>query len=231
MVRDDFLRYAESYSGIDGGDVGAEYWFMGIEWSKEEDIKGDYDKKSDIWKIKSRDDISENVNIDGWKLEEKMNELYQKLPNRVFQKKIFEKNSNSFKLNLLPLPFVSTNEHNEWTQKKEHKYTQMTGCRYFDEYMREILPVRYKLFQKLLQEGKKPKTIFCFGTTYHEEFLFALTGKNDVLKEPTVETWHTPIYVYDMKNSNIEKIIICRFPTRYNFNDTDWQEICKLATE
>ena len=38
----------------------------------------------------------------------------------------------------------------------------MTGCRYFDEYMREILPVRYKLFQKLLQEGKKPKIIFCF---------------------------------------------------------------------
>lgn len=230
-VKKSFLKYAESYSGIDGGDIGAEYWFMGMEWSKEEDIAGDYDEKNGIWKIKNRDDISENVNIAGWKLEEKMNELYQKLPNRVSQKTIFEKNSNSFKLNLLPLPFVGTNEYDEWTQKKEHKYTQMTGCRYFDEYMREILPVRYKLFQKLLQEGKKPKIIFCFGTTYHKEFLFALTGKDDILKEPTIETQHTPIYVYDIKNSNIEKIIVCRFPTRYNFDDTDWQTICDLAKE
>ena len=117
-VNKSFLKYAESYSGIDGGDIGAEYWFMGMEWSKAEDIDGDYDEKSGIWKIKNRDDISENINIAGWKLEEKMNELYQKLPNRVSQKTIFEKNSNSFKLNLLPLPFVGTNEYDEGTQKK-----------------------------------------------------------------------------------------------------------------
>ena len=236
-VNKSFLKYAASYSGIDGGDINAEYWFMGMEWSNIDDIKDHYDEEKNIW-IEQTDFPDEEIDIeekkegkDVWKLEKKMDELYQKLKlkNKVSGKTIFQKNSNSLKLNLLPLPFVGTNEYDEWTQKKEHKYTQMTGCRYFDEYMREILPVRYKLFQKLLQEGKKPKIIFCFGTTYHKEFLFALTGKDDILKEPTIETQHTPIYVYDIKNSNIEKIIVCRFPTRYNFDDTDWQTICDLA--
>ena len=82
-INESFLKYAASYSGIDGGDIGAEYWFMGMEWSKEEDIDGDYDEKSGIWKIKNRDDISENVNIAGWKLEEKMNELKKQFLKKI----------------------------------------------------------------------------------------------------------------------------------------------------
>ena len=40
-VNKSFLKYAESYSGIDGGDIGAEQWCMGMEWSKAEDIDGE----------------------------------------------------------------------------------------------------------------------------------------------------------------------------------------------
>ena len=94
MAREDFLKYAESYSGIDGGDIGAEYWFMGMEWSDIEDIKDHYDEKTKTWI--ERPFPKEKIEIlteDGkedkrWKLENAMNKLYLLL--QTSDKSIFQ---------------------------------------------------------------------------------------------------------------------------------------------
>ena len=232
-INQSFLRYAQFYSGIDGGDIDAEYWFMGIEWSNINDIESDYDEKQGLWKKKHfpKTDIKivtdEGKEDERWKLENAMNKLYQILPHDVLINQIFSKGSNSLKLNLLPLPFSNTDAHNEeWIK---YDYAKKTGFDRFCQYKRMILPYRQKLFKKLLQKGTKPKTIFCFGTTYHEDFLFALTNRKDIKEQPTAKTARTPIFVYDINKDNIKKIIICRFPTRYHFKADDWEKIYECA--
>ena len=136
-INESFLKYAASYSGIDGGDINAEYWFMGMEWSNIDDIKDHYDEEKNIW-IEQTDFPDEEIDIeekkegkDVWKLEKKMDELYQKLKlkNKVSGKTIFQKNSNSLKLNVLPLPFSVTDAHNEEWLKYE--YAKKTGFEFF----------------------------------------------------------------------------------------------------
>lgn len=236
-IKDGKEIFSGSYSGIDGGDISAEYWFMGMEWSDIDDIKDDYSYLYNAWRKITLEKIEETPVSDrikkypaDWKLENAMDELYQKLKlqNKVSGRTIFGNDSNSLKLNLLPLPFLDGDAKDSWNKTR---LTETTGFSSFDEYKSGVLPARQKLFQKLLQRGERPKTIFCFGTTYHKEFLLALIGKDDMLKEPTKETKHTPIFVYNIDSNEIKKIIVCRFPTRFHFDDYDWEEICKLATE
>lgn len=236
-INESFLKYAASYSGIDGGDINAEYWFMGMEWSNIDDIKDHYDEEKNIW-IEQTDFPDEEIDIeekkegkDVWKLEKKMDELYQKLKlkNKVSGKTIFQKNSNSLKLNVLPLPFSITDAHNdEWLK---YEYAKKTGFEFFYQYRSGVLAARHELFQKLLQTGKKPKTIFCFGKEYKKEFIYALTGEKDTNEEPEIilENSKTPVFVYNIKSDKIKKIIVCYFPTRFHFKDKDWEQICTLA--
>lgn len=255
LIRDDFLKYAASCSGIDGGDTNAEYWFMGMEWSNENDLEDDY--ANDTWTIKKLEDvlikdISKDIisNPQDWRLEENMAILYRMLMSDT-KENIFAKNSNSFKLNLLPLPFTGKSEgknpHTSWTKNKEHRYSQMTGCRYFDEYVREVLPARYELFQRLLQKNNKPKTIFCFGIGYHKEFLQALLSPTDNkidehIKHNNVEllkNFGKNVFVYDDAtriyggaSSLIKRIIVCYFPcppVGKKFTADDWKQIYDLA--
>lgn len=255
MAREDFLKYAESYSGIDGGDIGAEYWFMGMEWSDIDDIKEHYYKAKNIW-IEQKTLPQQEINLEEkkaneyvWKLERKIDELYKILPNKVSEKVIFQKNSNSLKLNLLPLPFERIDKHGaNW---REYEYTKKTGYSCFDEYIGKkpyiyengIIPARQKLFQKLLQEGKRPKTIFCFGKDYEDDFIFALTGRRIKAREPAISLptkhklsgYNLKVEVYDVDSPEIKRIFVCPFPSAYTktgyelykLNDGDWEEIYK----
>lgn len=240
MAREDFLKYAASYSGVDGGDIDAEYWFMGMEWSDIDDIKGHYDKAKNIW-IEQKNFPQQEIKLEEkkddkyvWKLERKINELYQILPSKVSGKVVFQKNSNSLKLNLLPLPFKGTSEHNDNWQ--EYRYDIMTGFECFCKYKKGIIAARQKLFYDLLKKGKTPKTIFCFGKTYQDDFLQALTGNKNLQanKIDNLEHFDKNVFVYNNVNHLIKKIIICYFPCPpggKQFDDKDWKQICNLAKE
>lgn len=236
MAREDFLRYAESYSGVDGGDIDAEYWFMGMEWSDITDIKDHYDEKKDTWKIQTIESIKGvDIKKGAWKLEQQMDILYHMLMHGVSpDEKIFSSNSNTLKLNLLPLPFKGTSVHNKnW---REYNYTNMTGFECFSQYKRGVIEARKRLFQELLQKNKMPKTIFCFGKTYQEDFLQALTGDRNLQANKIIklEYFGKNVFVYNNVNPLIKKIIICYFPCPpggKQFDETDWQKICDLAKE
>lgn len=220
--------FSGSYSGVDGGDINAEYWFVGMEWSDYDDIKDDYNCLYNRWR--KVEEFSDDVDIKDWDLENKLDRLYQKLPNHVLGKKIFEKNSNSFKLNLLPLPFANTSDdHDNWSHTH---LTEATGFASFDEYKKGVLPARQKLFKELLQRSKKAKTIFCFGTTYKEGFLEALVGNSKLRADNEGKLpCKASVFVYDIKDCpQIKRIIITYFPLYpLRFDDADWERLAELA--
>lgn len=254
MAREDFLKYCASYSGIDGGDIDAEYWFICMEWSDINDIKDDYSFIYDKWlKI---EEIPDHIDIktkpDDWKLENKLDILYHKLMSEfVGGKTIFEKASNTLKLNLLPLPFLNNDAKNMWDKTR---LEETTGFSSFNEYagkesnnkkyayseLKElykdtVLPARKLLFKNLLRKSPQLKTIFCFGKAYKNKFLYALTDEFEVESiKPEKELSYSSVCVYNMnKSTGIKRILLCPFPyTPGNeFTDKDWQIICDLAKE
>lgn len=255
MIREDFLRYAESYSGIDGGDINAEYWFMGMEWSDINDINNDYSYVYDKWINVEEipDHIDIKTNPSKWKLENKLDILYHKLmPKFAGGKTIFEKDSNALKLNLLPLPFLNDDAKEAWNKTRLEETTGFTSFYEYkgkkkNSYENSILPERQKLFRKLLQNGKKSKIIFCFGKNYEDEFVWVLTGNKKLkareqaprLTQKSSNGYNLRIEVYDINTPYIKRILICPFPYSYDqygnliyeFTDEDWQIICDLAKE
>lgn len=227
---DDGEVFSGSYSGIDGGDIEAEYWFMGIEWADIDDIKDDYNYLYNAWR--KIDAVPEFMDTTHCRLENEMGILYRMLPHRKEGKYIFERNSNSLKLNLLPLPFPNAAEHKKWG----NNLTQATGFASYNDYETGVLKARQKLFAKLLKKGEKQKTIFCFGIGYKEEFLQVL-DENRVLeedKEPHILPHsQKAVFIYNnpSETAAIKRIVICCFPytSDYQFDDTDWREICNLA--
>ena len=223
MAREDFLKYCASYSGIDGGDIDAEYWFIGMEWSDINDIKDDYSFIYDKWlKI---EEIPDHIDIktkpDDWKLENKLDILYHKLmPEFVGGKTIFEKASNTLKLNLLPLPFLNNDAKNMWDKTR---LEETTGFSSFNEYagkesnnkkyayseLKElykdtVLPARKLLFKNLLRKSPQLKTIFCFGKAYKNKFLYALTDEFEVESiKPEKELSYSSVCVYNMNKSKV----------------------------
>lgn len=240
MAREDFLKYAASYSGIDGGDIDAEYWFMGMEWSDQSDIAGDYDFIHDKWreitKIPKYINIKENKNT--WKLENRLDILFHMLlPVSAGGRTIFEEDSNTLKLNLLPLPFLNTDEKRAW---EKTKLQELTGFENFEDYKNGVVEARSKLFEKLLEKGEKQKTIFCFGSGYAKQILKVLkiSDKLCLEEEELPHRKEKVFYSSDLEKENprIKRIIISPFPyIQYkpasDFDETDWQTICTLAKE
>ena len=131
--QNDFLRYAASpYAGIDGGDISARYWFVGIEWANFADHQTNYAK----WQNPSPNPYSDNIDIDNdptdpWILEHKLDKIYKALPSKKARKTIFASDSDTFKLNLFPLPFPGEEDHDAWTST----YRELTGFASFKEYI------------------------------------------------------------------------------------------------
>lgn len=272
MAREDFLEYcglkkdksgkemfSGSFSGIDGGDIDAEYWFMGMEWSDISDINNDYSYVYDKWinVEEMPDHVDIKTNPGKWELENKLDILYHKLmPESSGGKIIFEKDSNTLKLNLLPLPFSSDDAKNIWNKTR---LTETTGFSCFDEYVGEkhypyensVILARKQLFQELLKKGNKPKTIFCFGKGYEDKFVRVLTDNQRYLKleiklpDSKCNGSNLKATVYNVNSQKINRIIISPFPYykkvwKFTLNDwekirfiatEDWQTICDLAKE
>ena len=109
-INQSFLDYCASYAGIDGGDDNAEYWFIGIDWSDTDDITIPTDGK---WCAVTEYKTGLDLDDGDWKLEKDLDNLYKLLPHCPTDQ-IFAEDSNSFKLNLFPIPFKHDDEKELW---------------------------------------------------------------------------------------------------------------------
>ena len=223
-IQQKFLEYAASpYAGIDGGDENAEYWFVGMEWSSRADFAESYEK----WQQQAENPYSKNVDITkgSWVFEEKLQDIYRRLPHTVCDKMIFAEGSNSFKLNLFPLSFNTDDEKKNWANDAT---AQKTGFANFKAYQQAVVSARQKLFTELLKLNRKEKTIFCFGTGYSEYFATAFDiAESDFAEQTARLSGNRRFYVAAAKNPLIKKIILCPFP-RYAFNDKDIEKISTI---
>lgn len=228
MVREDFLKFAASCSGIDGGDINAEYWFVGMEWANVDDIKKYY--QNGRWQeATTPESEDEEIKIDNecWVFERRLLNLYQKVVCPQNGVKFLDKNSNSFKLNLLPLPFKSNDPRKDGIWDENEPYRIQTGFTSFEEYKnsKDLMKARQACFAKLLCKGKQPKTIFCFGTGYKELFaeVFGLDWAKFELKGKTGRNYD--IYAVYHPAQQIKQILICPFPYNYTYEEIDVQKI------
>lgn len=203
----DFKQYCKSYSGIDGGDIHAKYWFVGIEWSNHNDTEyrnKEWNPPKNITGITIEDS-------DDWNFEKRLEKIYQNLDGTK-GKTIFSANSNSLKLNLLPLPFKNFDEHADF----KRIYYDKTGFKTYKEYLNGILSLRENLFSELLKKGTEKKIVFCFGLSCRDEFksVFKIKEPN---KRVIKNTYGVEVYIPE--NKNIEKVFI--LPFYFAYKDVD----------
>ena len=225
-MRKDFWKYATSCSGVDGGDI------VGMEWS--DFGNGGMEKyyKNGQWQI-IREPEFENIDIydkkqDDWVFEQKLQKLYKELPNKVSNATVFSANSNSFKLNLFPLPFTSDKDLRKkslWAE--DEGYGMLTGCSSFEEYKKEIVDARQICFDNLLKKGKHPKTIFCFGLEYEEFFARAFHMKIADFKCVSHIGRNSRILAAFPDDDIIKQILICPFPY-YPYSPEDVEKIKRV---
>lgn len=232
MVRQDFLEYVSSFSGVDGGDINAQYWFVGMEWADwgDEGITKYY--KNDKWipvekpeytniDIEERDENDKEI----WKFEKKLNKLYQQITKSKNGSKIFSSNSDSFKLNLFPLPFKGNDDKRKkgiWSENEP--YRELTGFCSFKSYQDGVIKARQKCFDNLLKLTDRPKTIFCFGTGYKNFFAEAFNIPEDWFTLVGRTSRNYRIFAVYNPSPLIKQIIICPFPY-FEYSDGDVEKI------
>ena len=229
-----FLEFCESYSGIDGGDITGKYWFVGMEWADwgDEGIAKYY--KNDKWipvekpeytniDIEERDENDKEI----WKFEKKLNKLYQQITKPQKEINIFSSGSDSFKLNLFPLPFKGDDDERKrgiWDENEPYK--KLTGFSSFKSYQKGVIPARQRCFDNLLKLTDRPKTIFCFGIGYKNFFAEAFNVSWDEFKLVGLTSKNYRIFAVYNPSPLIKQIIICPFPY-FEYSDEDVEKITK----
>jgi hypothetical protein len=221
-----------SFSCIDGGDINAQYWFVGMEWADwgDEGITKYY--KNDRWIPVEKPeytniDIEEedNNNKEIWKFEKKLNKLYQKITKSKNGSKIFSSGSDSFKLNLFPLPFKGNDDKRKkgiWSENEP--YRELTGFSSFKSYQKGVIKSRQKCFDNLLKLTDRPKTIFCFGIGYKNFFAEAFNISEDRFTLVGRTSRNYRIFAVYNPSPLIKQIIICPFPY-FEYSDDDVEKI------
>jgi len=225
MINEDFKKWATGYSGFDGGNPNGKIWLCGIEWggaSSEgiEDIKKLFE--GDVSKIPTGY-TDHNVNLnDGQKNKFQYNYKFLKVMATIKGKnflengststkikeilkkfndeeKCFTEDSNYFKLNLLPFSFPNIDESN-WSDD----YKKLTSYSDKNEYEKESLNMRFKMFQKMVKDYK-PLLIITNGTTQIDNFKEAFGYKDTNLATREFEDDKTKKieYFYDKNNTRL----------------------------
>lgn len=171
-----FKKWAVSYSGCDGGDIGSPenraIWVSGIEW-------GGGQTASDIEEYLLSDESRPPQGYDDWKinLKHRFNWQVMKLLSIVNgghyseYKQFAEKHrpftrgsKGYFKLNLFPLAFKDTS-HSLWTSD----FAKVTGFEtksLYLEWCRENRHASIRLWCK----AQRPKLVVCLGKTFESDF-------------------------------------------------------------
>lgn len=176
-----FARWATSYSGCDGGDIGSAErratWFCGIEWG------GGHVANVEVLNTMFAEDLRQPpIGYDTW--EENLAYIFnwqamkllsvingrQVSDYKSFAKEVKPFTSGSrgyFKMNLYPLAFRNTS-HEHWASE----FAQATGLADKASYLSWIKANRFPAMRAWTDQHL-PKVIVCAGITYLHDFRLA----------------------------------------------------------
>lgn len=221
-VTEKFSKWAKSYSGFDGGDIGSpespSIWVCGIEWggggdcewleneleTNQEDYSGYDDPKDNLAYIFNRQTMKLLCAIDGSNVAD-----YESFAQTI--KPFVKSERGYYKMNLYPMSFKNT-DHGLWRDC----FSRITGLNSKEEYIQWCKKNRFPLFSQLLNK-QKPKLIICFGKTYKKEYedAFSLSASecyNETIMERNL-SWYK-------KDSTT--VTVCPFPVnRYGLNSNN----------
>jgi len=224
MINNDFIKWAQSFSGCDGGNINGKIWLCGIEWGGGDySIELDFQKETllmnssiphrtpeDRNKILRNENRRSTYDINAYKLlsvihEEKSLKMidYRAWVNRV---KPFEENSDYFKLNLYPISFKTTNDalwNENWKQKTgiENKYLYRLSCWKY----------RFPIFKELVNTYN-PQLILCVGKSYTTDYLLAFEGLEKINFSGNIKTESIENDELLWLNINNNQTILCITP-------------------
>lgn len=180
-MNDDFVKWAMSFSGCDGGNLYGQVWFCGIEWGGEdehplkEEIKVPvhdppqrYNEAGDIlrWPNYGVRLIKLITAIRGGRVED-----YRSVACAMpFP---FERSSDYFKLNLYPIAFASVASRH-W----ESEYRELTGIETLNGYLRWCRQYRFPQIRSWVARGQ-PKLVVGIGLGERLNYISAF-GATDV---------------------------------------------------
>jgi len=179
-AKDDFSKWAMGYSGCDGGNVSGPIWFCGIEYGGNEEEKLDFNELKQplyIHDNQRKQFLAYQYNI-------KVAKIYASILGEdvasylqiALRDKIFDKDSNVFKMNLYPISFHHDSDDlwQEWLYRK-------TGLPTKSIYRAWCQLYRFREIQKWVN-GHSPKLIVATGITYKNEFIMAFDGIETIYK-------------------------------------------------
>jgi len=176
-----FRKWASSYSGCDGGDIGNQNkkskWVCGIEWGggHDPDHLENIIQLEELTPPKGYDSWSENLSyIFNWQVMKLLSVIEG---NNVSQYKEFaelkepfvEGSSGYFKMNLYPIAFKNTS-HDLWQQK----FASVTGFEMKQDYLDWCNSNRFPQIRNWASTYQ-PEIVICLGKTYKEEFKLAFS--------------------------------------------------------
>lgn len=179
-LKKEFVDWACSLSGCDGGNPEADIWVSGIEWgggdekyyselpdhiNEGEHIPaGRYDWKDSLTYTYGRN-VAKLVSV----IKGKNVEEYQEYANNA-------KGNELFRLNLYPIAFRNTDE-SLW---KHYRLDKITGFEEKELFRTWCFLNRFPAIAKIVAEQKKPKIIIGTGVSYLTDFFSCFAGKNGI---------------------------------------------------
>ena len=224
-VKQSFQEWAKSFAGCDGGNINGQYWFCGIEpgCGKGDRLDANYtpihsfpekltsNGWTDQYSLKVAK-IIEAERVEGSDKSLKVGELRHK------SNKFLTTDSNFFKMNLYPLPFLNISP-----QYWKFEHFSQTGFYTKFQYLMWCQENRFEKIKKWTSVGMS-KIIICTGLAYAVDFLMAFTmikdwekyifNLNDFQKKLTVKNETSSIkkyYEIEIKKNNIDYIYIIPF--------------------
>ncbi len=177
-----FAAWANSFAGIDGGNIAGPIWFCGIEHGGVADIKN-FDFKP-VDKTKSwEDETARNENFKH-QFDQKALKLYAALLGEKVDgyksidkvKRAFAPGSDVFKLNLYPLAFKNT-DNGHWG----NDFLETIGIPTKEIYRAWCQNNRFKLFRDIVSKNDHSlRLIICAGVGHQMEFLMAFGSESDI---------------------------------------------------
>ncbi|WP_028111697.1 hypothetical protein [Ferrimonas kyonanensis] len=179
VLNPDFVKWIQTPSGCDGGNINSSVWFFGLEWGGDAHqvqtpdlvinqehpyVSGDYRK----------------VFPDDYQYNNKLTKLYAAMLGQptehyasVFHAtRMFDADSDTYKGNIYTL--TSPRENNQFFTSN---LQQVTGCRTKESYKQAHRDYRFPMLRRWVKEHQ-PRVIVCFGNSYVDDYRSAFSGQS-----------------------------------------------------
>ncbi len=205
MANKNLEKWANSYSGCDGGDISSDVWLCGVEWGW--NIKDATDEEREKY---YKEELPEEIQNGEVKLDTDYDFFTDSIyPFNTAFKKVFKELSfpeKLLKLNMSPISF-NGDKDTLWTQN----LVNATGFETKNDFMSYIMSLNR--FTKIRTENK-PKLIVCVGVQRKDDFSKTFFGDENL--NPTQETIRPADdngnqdnrYIYHVKHDNTLLVVI-----------------------